>query len=107
MPNEKEIKCKNPKCGRKISEGEYCNNSHCEFQSTPTKKEIKCCKECKCPGLAQNDALGQYHLACGCHDGSWHNSACICHTPTDAKDWQERFDKKFASLDKSKNPFWD
>src|SRR3990167_8651801 len=53
----------------------------------PNKKEIKCKLgfDCKQPGLCK-----------------------ILHTttPIDAKDWEERFEEKFASLDKLQNPFW-
>ena len=24
--------CQNPKCGRKIKSGKFCNNAHCKFQ---------------------------------------------------------------------------
>lgn len=63
----------------------YCNNTeifktNISFEGVATS-EKKCCDECKCNGMAIEDNLGVYHVACTNHNGSCHNLGCPCHKP--------------------------
>lgn len=73
QPNTPEKKCT---CGSKsVHHKESCPMA---WSKSPEKK---CCDECICNGMAVEDNLGMYHIACNNHNGSCHNSSCPCHKP--------------------------